>query len=332
MAYGTVKVDNVTFTYNAVDATTTFSGFYASTTNNLTLSGTASAATFTGTTANFTNVNAQNISVTTALSGLTVTGTTASFTSGVFTNISGTTATFTSGIIASGTAALPSLAILSDPNTGLFSPGADQLAISTNGTERLRLSSTGEFMFKGAGTTPGTDKAVSFNGSAPANSLVIDSSGRLGLGTSNPGVILDVIGGARISGVSGTGYSGLRLFGTGTGYNYLGIDNTGGTSLIGIENSTGGALATGTSAYATVLSSYSNTALQFATNNTLRATITSGGLVGLGVSDPGQALVIGGGTNGRARIKITSGASNYGKFEFSTDSSSTPPTSSFNEF
>ena len=49
--------------------------------------------------------------------------------------------------------------------------------------------------------------------------------------------------------------------------------------------------------------------------------------VGIGVSDPGQILVIGGGTNGRARIKVTSGASNYGKFEFSTDSSSTASTS-----
>ena len=174
MAYGTVKVDNVTFTYNAVDATTTFSGFYASTTNNLTLSGTASAATFTGTTANFTNVNAQNISVTTALSGLaitggtagfttvtgttvtgttanfvtvsgtTVTGTTARFISGVFTSLSGTTHTITSGVFASGTEALPSISFVSDPNTGIYSPGADQVAISTNGTGRIFIDSTGK--------------------------------------------------------------------------------------------------------------------------------------------------------------------------------------------
>ena len=137
MAYGTVKVDNVTFTYNSADATTTFSGFYASTTHNLTLSGTASAATFTGTTANFTNVNAQNISVT------TITGTTASFTSGVFTSLSGTTHTITSGVFASGTAALPSISFVSDPNTGVFSPGADQLAVATNGVGRLFVDASG---------------------------------------------------------------------------------------------------------------------------------------------------------------------------------------------
>ena len=79
----------------------------------------------------------------------------------------------------------PSLTFTDDFNTGIFSPGADQLAVATNGVERVRLSSTGEFMFKGAGTTPGTDKAVYFSGSAPANSVVLDSSGRLLVGTSS---------------------------------------------------------------------------------------------------------------------------------------------------
>ena len=57
-----------------------------------------------------------------------------------------------------GTAALPGLAFDGDPNTGLFSAGADQVAFSTNGTERMRL----------------------------------DSSGRLGLGTSSPQARLDL--------------------------------------------------------------------------------------------------------------------------------------------
>jgi hypothetical protein len=38
-----------------------------------------------------------------------------------------------------GTAALPSLYPGSDTNTGIYSPGADQVAISTNGTERPRI-------------------------------------------------------------------------------------------------------------------------------------------------------------------------------------------------
>jgi hypothetical protein len=285
MSYGTVKVDNVTFTNNSVDATTTFSGIYASITNNLTLSGTATAATFTGTTANFTNVNAQNISVTTSLSGLaitggtagfttitgttvtgttanfatlsgttvtgttanfvtvsgttvtgntgqftnlagaaagfttvtgttitgttanfvsgvfttrilgtTVTGTTASFTSGVFTSLSGTTHTITSGVFASGTAALPSISFVSDPNTGIYSPGADQLAVATNGTGRL----------------------------------FVDVNGNLGVGTASPAQLLHV---------SGSGTQAIRLENTlGTGNVNLELKLTNGTFTTGLNN------------------------------------------------------------------------------------------------
>ena len=49
-----------------------------------------------------------------------------------------------------GTAALPGVAFDGDPNTGIYSPGADELAVSTNGTQRLAISSTG------AVTIPGT--------------------------------------------------------------------------------------------------------------------------------------------------------------------------------
>ena len=57
-----------------------------------------------------------------------------------------------------GTAAAPSIAFESDPNTGIYSPGADQLAISTNGTGRL----------------------------------FVDASGRVGIGTSSPATQLHV--------------------------------------------------------------------------------------------------------------------------------------------
>jgi hypothetical protein len=46
--------------------------------------------------------------------------------------------------ISAGTAALPGLTPVGDPNTGVWSPGADQLGISTNGAERLRITSAGK--------------------------------------------------------------------------------------------------------------------------------------------------------------------------------------------
>jgi hypothetical protein len=58
-----------------------------------------------------------------------------------------------------GTAAAPSIAFESDPNTGIYSPGADQLAVSTGGTGRL----------------------------------FVDSSGTVGIGTSSPGAALQVL-------------------------------------------------------------------------------------------------------------------------------------------
>jgi len=87
--------------------------------------------------------------------------------------------------LALGSAGTPSLKFTGDTNTGIYSPGADQVAISTGGSGRVFIGSTGTVNFTGGGTA-GSTQAVSFNGSAPVNSLVIDSSGRLGVGTSSP--------------------------------------------------------------------------------------------------------------------------------------------------
>jgi hypothetical protein len=50
----------------------------------------------------------------------------------------------------SGTAALPAIAFDGDTNTGIFSPGADQLAIATNGVERVEFGNA-EVVFNDGG-------------------------------------------------------------------------------------------------------------------------------------------------------------------------------------
>ena len=164
---------------------------------------------------------------------------------GEFVNVTGDTMTGALGIIA-GSEGSPSLFISGDADTGLYSPGANQVAISTNGTGRLFIDSSGNV---GIGTSPGavldvnvgssrqarfaydsTSTSVEIYGSQSSGfnrglaiggeyvvfnvgsnaattrseAARIDSSGRLGLGTSSPGATLEVAGSARFFGGSGT--------------------------------------------------------------------------------------------------------------------------------
>ena len=56
--------------------------------------------------------------------------------------------------IPAGTAAAPSIAFEGDSNTGVYSPGADQVAIATGGNERARIDSSGRLLL---GTSSSTD-------------------------------------------------------------------------------------------------------------------------------------------------------------------------------
>lgn len=102
MAYGTLKVDNITYTSAGVDASTTVSGLVEGNFPNITITGTISGATITGNTGQFTTITAVTGIFTTTLSGATVTGATAQFTTltggtAGFTTITGQTVTGTAG-------------------------------------------------------------------------------------------------------------------------------------------------------------------------------------------------------------------------------------------
>ena len=85
---------------------------------------------------------------------------------------------------------------VSNDNTsqvGYIGAASNTLIFGTGASERARIDSSGTFHVKGAGTA-GVNDAVQLNGSAPANSLLLDASGRLGLGTSNPSARFHALG------------------------------------------------------------------------------------------------------------------------------------------
>jgi len=81
-----------------------------------------------------------------------------------------------------GTASAPALAFADDQNTGVLSPAANELAFATSGTQRLVIDSSGRLLL---GTTT--------EGNALADNLTVADSGNCGLtlrsGTSNYGSI-----------------------------------------------------------------------------------------------------------------------------------------------
>jgi hypothetical protein len=82
-----------------------------------------------------------------------------------------------------GSAAAPSFSFDGDPNSGLYSAGADQVAISTNGTGRLFVDAYSDATntvqwtsgWRSSTNTFGINVGDSFN----STGLTIDSSGRM---------------------------------------------------------------------------------------------------------------------------------------------------------
>ena len=115
---------------------------------------------------------------------------------GEFVNVTGDTMTGALGIIA-GSAASPSLFISGNSNTGLYSPGADQLAISSNAVQRVKFG-TGEVVFNDGGE----NYDFRIEGDTEPNLVFIDAStNRVGIGTTSPADKLHVNPGAGNSGI-----------------------------------------------------------------------------------------------------------------------------------
>jgi len=212
-----------------------------------------------------------------------------------------------------GTAALPSLMFTGDTNTGIYSPGADQVAISTGGSGRLFVDASGNVgvgtaspastlhvngttsaygngaaslfwgntFALGSLTYSGTDVIIQATGSSSGNLLFlyggnerlrIDSSGRVGIGTSEPGAVLHSVGtnsGLPVTSGTTQTYCSLRLGGS----NSTGIVDFG---ILGSAN---------------WIQSTDRTDLSQKYSLLLNP---NGGNVGIGTTSPGQALSVAG--------------------------------------
>jgi hypothetical protein len=199
-----------------------------------------------------------------------------------FTNLN--TAKLETAAIPLGTLQAPSVSFLNDSDTGIFCPqGGNSLAIATGGQYAITCSST---------------QAVGIKTANPQGALQVAGSTRIGANDATDAFL--EIG----EGATGNRNSYIDIVGD-TTYTDYGLrvirNNTGANATSELKHRGTGALNFTTEEAAPIV---------FYTTNSPSMTITSGGLVGIGISSPGELLQVGGfsGSNG---ITIGAGSSNY---------------------
>jgi hypothetical protein len=231
-----------------------------------------------------------------------------------------------------GSASAPSVSFTGDTNTGIYSPGADQVAISTNGTRRLIITSDGKVglgsasvLQQGSGIDGGSGAGILelYDGATGNTTLEntgafpiifktngsermrLDSSGRLGLGTSSPASLLTSYPG-NVSTLGAKASTGILVDNNGS---------AGNISQIGLGYTFSSTYHPVAIAAITDSGSGSTRAdLHFATRSLTtdsapdtRMIIKSDGKVGIGTTGPSNTLeVAGGATSNLFAVKATS--------------------------
>ena len=228
-------------------------------------------------------------------------------------------------IAGSGTLSSPAIAIGGDVNSGLYSPGPDQLAISTNGTQRLLILDNGNININDGGVFyNAVNNRLGVGTASPGTKLHISGSGQPTLriqdedGTTQLVNITHNNGLTTFEGKNGTGDGQFRFIGGGTTNEFIRIDSSGrvglGTSApdqtlhvrgagaaIRVDNSDVGA-----NIYGDILSESGALAIRSrggasthgkidlrtwdGTTDASRLFIDNDGKVGIGTTSPGQIL------------------------------------------
>lgn len=182
----------------------------------------------------------------------------------------------------------PSYTFSSDTNTGIYSPGADQLAISTNGTQALYINSGGNILVADGNrmeideVRARDSEGLKLYDDAGAGIFVQDG-GNVGVGTNLPQELLNVAQNILV-GVDGTPTSSEKIIRSSNTSTFFGNDP--GANLV-LQS------GYGTGAYGSSIQfrtpQPSNVLSTFGTQTT-RMTIDTQGRVGMGTTNPGGTL------------------------------------------
>ena len=256
-------------------------------------------------------------------------------------NAAGAMAQIGSGVFTAslGSASAPSLTFTGDTNTGVYSPGADQVSIVTGGVARFTVNASGRslaranneryavgsaysatsgFVYFGANNESATPDAVISNAGGGAL-MTLQNGGNVGIGTIAPTVKLDV---SHVSTVANETWAGgtdfLRLFAaTGSAFSEQAITFQEGSANVGAKI---GVKNCGAGAYDIVFANRDNSSTTSAMTERMR--IVANGVVGIGVVPDAVTgkgiLLLSGGINFPATAALSTDANTLDDYEEGT--------------